>query len=152
MTSDKWRNNIDRQIEQAQAEGKFDNLPGKGKPLNLEENPFEDPAMRNVFRMLRDSGFSLPWIEELKRVDADLKRARADLARRWNWYQNNINKAPVFAEEEWSRAMDDFKEKVEKINKRISNYNLGIPSARFERLKINADRENKAVKEGNNEM
>lgn len=148
MTSEKWRNSIEQQIKQAQAEGKFDNLPGKGKPLNLEENPFEDPAMRNVYRMLRDSGYSLPWIEELKRVDADLKKARADLARRWNWYQNNIDKSPVFAEEEWSQAVDDFKEKVTKINKRISNYNLEIPSARFERVKINAAREIKAVKEG----
>ncbi|MGZ3629064.1 MAG: DnaJ family domain-containing protein, partial [Ktedonobacteraceae bacterium] len=31
---------IEEQIHQAQSRGEFDNLPGSGKPLNLDENPF----------------------------------------------------------------------------------------------------------------
>jgi hypothetical protein len=34
----------DRRIEEAMKEGKFDNLPGRGKPLDLEPMPAEEEA------------------------------------------------------------------------------------------------------------
>jgi hypothetical protein len=42
----------DRRIEEAMREGKFDNLPGAGKPLNLEPIPAEENA-RMTWWMLR---------------------------------------------------------------------------------------------------
>jgi hypothetical protein len=42
----------DRRIDQAMREGKFDNLPGAGKPLNLEPMPAEENA-RMTWWMLR---------------------------------------------------------------------------------------------------
>jgi hypothetical protein len=42
----------DRRIEEAMREGKFDNLPGAGKPLNLEPMPAEENA-RMTWWMLR---------------------------------------------------------------------------------------------------
>jgi len=59
--------NAEEQIRRAIEEGKFDNLPGKGKPLNLEQNPFEDPEWRLANHVLITSGFSLPWIEKRAR-------------------------------------------------------------------------------------
>ena len=56
--------NIDEHIRKAQQEGKFDDLPGKGKPLKLEDDPHADPAWQLAFRMLKEAGYSLPWIEE----------------------------------------------------------------------------------------
>ena len=38
--------NIEEQIRRAIQEGKFDDLPGKGKPLKLDENPFEESEWR----------------------------------------------------------------------------------------------------------
>ncbi len=55
--------NIEDHIRRAIEEGKFDDLPGKGKPLKLEDDPFVDPEWRLAHHMLRCSGFSLPWIE-----------------------------------------------------------------------------------------
>lgn len=43
---DEWGNIAERKIREAMAEGAFDNLKGKGHPLDLEENPFEDPSLR----------------------------------------------------------------------------------------------------------
>ncbi|MEA3440806.1 MAG: DUF1992 domain-containing protein [Chloroflexota bacterium] len=54
---------IEEHIRRAMEEGKFDDLPGKGKPLRLDHNPHEDPQWRTAYRMLRNSGFTLPWIE-----------------------------------------------------------------------------------------
>ena len=36
---------------------------GKGKPLRLEDDSLEDPEWRMAYHMLREGGFSLPWIE-----------------------------------------------------------------------------------------
>ena len=35
-----WEKWIDQQIREAQERGEFDNLPGKGKPLDLAPNPY----------------------------------------------------------------------------------------------------------------
>ena len=59
-----WQKSIDQQIEEAQRSGKFDNLPGKGKPLKLNENPFQDPALDAAYTLLKDNDFTLPWIAE----------------------------------------------------------------------------------------
>ena len=37
---------IEEQLRKAREEGKFDNLRGHGQPLDLSENPFEDPTWR----------------------------------------------------------------------------------------------------------
>ena len=33
----------EKAISEAIEKGEFDDLPGKGKPIDLKENPFEDP-------------------------------------------------------------------------------------------------------------
>ena len=48
----------DRKIEEAMEEGAFENLEGAGRPLNLDEDPFLDPAVRMAYRLLRNSGFT----------------------------------------------------------------------------------------------
>ena len=57
------RYSIEEIIRQAMQEGKFDDLPGKGKPLNLDQNPHQDPDWRVAHHLLKSAGFSLPWIE-----------------------------------------------------------------------------------------
>ncbi len=72
-------NGVDEQIRLAIENGEFDNLPGKGKPLNLEENPFEDPEWRTAYCFLRNSGFTLPWINMRKEIEKDIMAARVSL-------------------------------------------------------------------------
>ena len=68
------------------ADGKFDNLPGKGKPLHLDEtNPHADPEWELAYRMLKESGYSLPWIETIREIEKDIEAARRDLQRAWKW-------------------------------------------------------------------
>ena len=53
---------IEQIIERARAEGKFDNLEGRGRPLRLEENPYEDPNWRVAYRVLKNAGFRPDWL------------------------------------------------------------------------------------------
>ena len=52
-----WESLIDQKIREAMEQGEFDDLPGKGEPVDLSENPFEDPELRLAHRMLRSAGF-----------------------------------------------------------------------------------------------
>ncbi|MGH9904218.1 MAG: DUF1992 domain-containing protein, partial [Pyrinomonadaceae bacterium] len=48
-------------LREAIEAGEFDDLPGKGQPIDLNENPFEDPDLRVVHKLLRDAGFAPAW-------------------------------------------------------------------------------------------
>ena len=75
----------DREIEKAIEEGKFDDLPGKGKPLKLEDdNPHVPREMRAVFRFFKQAGILPVWVQlakDLKDLDLELERLEASLVR-----------------------------------------------------------------------
>ena len=65
-------NEVERHIKNAMEEGKFDNLPGNGKPQDLTENPLEDPAQRMAFHVLKLGDVAPDWIQlgnEIERAD-----------------------------------------------------------------------------------
>ncbi|HXD30698.1 MAG TPA: DUF1992 domain-containing protein [Pyrinomonadaceae bacterium] len=128
-----WESSVEKQIREAIEDGKFDNLPGKGKPLDLSENPFEDPDLRTAHRMLRNAGFAPAFIEERKAIDAELERARTELARAWKIFQTR-NQAAL-----WERVQREFRERVESLNKRIRIHNLKVPGGAFHRNLIDVE-------------
>jgi DnaJ family protein C protein 28 len=148
--TDKWERGIDRQIEEAQREGKFDNLPGKGKPLKLNDNPFQDPAVDAAYSLLKDNDFTLPWIAEGKEIDEALSNARTALARSWALHQSEGSAGNMtWAKSEWARAENAFRDQIAALNKKILNYNVAIPSSRFEKVKISPDREIEKIQQQN---
>ena len=134
---------VEEIIRRAIQEGKFDNLPGKGKPLQLDQNPHEDPEWRAAHYILKTGGFSLPWIESLNEIEANLLNARSALSQTWKWRQgdNGDNIEPHLLETEWERSVDTFLEQVESINKQIRSFNLEVPNVRFQLSLLNADLE-----------
>ncbi len=76
-------NSIEEQIREAIAAGKFSNLRGKGKPLPLEEDPYEDPDWRLAYHLLHENGYSLPWIETRREIEAELDACRQALRKAW---------------------------------------------------------------------
>jgi len=61
----------DKRIEDAMKEGKFDNLAGAGKPLELEPMPAEENARMTwwAIRILRQNNFTPHEIQWRKAVD-----------------------------------------------------------------------------------
>jgi DnaJ homolog subfamily C member 28 len=136
--------NIEELMRRAMAEGKFDDLPGKGKPLHLDQsNPHADPEWELAYRMLRESGFSLPWIEIIKEIEKDIETARKELQRAWKWriIYLSAEVPDKKASAEWERALDAFMEKLTTLNQRIRDYNLQVPNARFQRPVLSYTRE-----------
>ena len=126
---------VEKKIREAMEKGEFDNLPGKGEPIDLSENPFEDPEMRTVHRLLRNAGFAPAFIEERKSIEAELAQGRKLLARAWQLYNHESKLG------EWERVKKEFHELVVELNKRIKLYNLKAPAAVFQRSHIDADAE-----------
>jgi hypothetical protein len=61
---------IEDQISKAMAEGEFDNLPGKGRPLDLNAY-FQTPEdLRLCYSMLKNGNFAPPEVELLKEIEA----------------------------------------------------------------------------------
>jgi DnaJ family protein C protein 28 len=133
---DKWEPLIDRLIRESMDRGEFDNLPGAGQPIDLTENPYEQPELRTVHRLLRNAGFAPAWIEERKDIDGELQRAYLTVGRAKKLYCKTPDDS---ANPDWLRAMKEFRERVDELNQRIRFYNLKAPSAQLQRNLIDAD-------------
>lgn len=68
----KHENMIDAKIKQAMAEGAFDNLSGKGKPLDLKQYESLPDHLRLGYHVLKSSGF-IPEEVRLKKEMEELK-------------------------------------------------------------------------------
>ncbi len=136
-----WESLIDKKIREAIEQGEFDDLSGKGRPIDLSENPFEDPDWRLAHRMLRNAGFAPAWIEERKDIDNDLEAARTIMARAWLVKKNARGEHSRSAEARWRKALADFREKATELNRRIDLWNLKAPDVGFHRKRIAIDQE-----------
>ncbi len=137
-----WESLIDQKIREAMERGEFDGLPGKGKPIDTSENPFEDPEMRLAHRMLRNAGFAPSWIEERKDIDSEFEIARKELSRVWTVQQNAMGtEHERAARVRWEKTLTLFQEQARELNRRIVAWNLKVPAAGFQRKMIDAERE-----------
>jgi hypothetical protein len=59
---------LEEQIQRAISEGKFDNLKGAGKPLNLDDYFAAPEDIRAGYAMLKNNDFVPPEIELLKEI------------------------------------------------------------------------------------
>lgn len=58
---DEW---VERHISDAQRKGEFDNLPGSGEPLVLEDDSHIAPQLRAGYRLLKNAGCLPPELEQ----------------------------------------------------------------------------------------
>ena len=140
---DKWGKLVEQRLQDALAKGEFANLPGKGKPLELDEEPLAEPAQWMARHILRDSGMSLPWVEERQRIEEALALATKRLERAWSVYAGDRGGEPPSpaAESRWQEALTAFREQISALNRRIRTYNLSVPHVRFQRCLFEVRRE-----------
>jgi hypothetical protein len=64
-------------IQEAIDEGKFDDLPGEGKPIIFDDDPMTPPHLRMVNRILKNANALPEWIQVQKDIEADQARVTA---------------------------------------------------------------------------
>jgi len=119
-----WESLVDRQIREAMEEGKFDDLPHRGRPLPNDDNPYAaDWAL--AYHVLRNAGGAPPWIEADKEVRELLDRRDALLGRA----AARGTTTPFVR----SRDVAALEELVALINAAIARVNAEAPTARQHR-------------------
>lgn len=98
------RDVVEERIQEAMAEGKFKNLPGKGRPLKLDwEHPWEEQDWL-ANHILSNAHVVPEWVT----MDKEIKQAVA-----------------------WLRSHPEHPERAERIdalNRVIDRYNLAVPA------------------------
>ncbi|HEX9204502.1 MAG TPA: DUF1992 domain-containing protein [Candidatus Deferrimicrobiaceae bacterium] len=109
----------ERRILEAMERGEFDDLPGKGKPLDLEDDdPMVPEELRMAYRMLKNAGMLPPELElrkEILRLSDLLDAVRDEGERRARRREldyklmklNLMRQRPVFLE-----GLPEYKERV----------------------------------------
>src|ERR1700680_3856199 len=64
---------VEELLQGAVARGEFDNLPGTGKPLNLEDETLAGDKA-TAYRLLKHNGYAPPEIELLKEIRRENER------------------------------------------------------------------------------
>src|SRR5262245_61791879 len=81
-------NIVERRIREAQENGEFDDLPGAGAPLALDDDALVPEELRAGYRLLKNAGFLPPELEaqhELRKLE-QLLTTVADEAGRYRLY------------------------------------------------------------------
>jgi DnaJ family protein C protein 28 len=125
---------VEERIRAALEEGKFENLPGKGKPLKMDDNPYEAEEWRTAHTLLRKNGFSLPWLELKKEIEQEIQQAR-----------RRLRAARHRQDSDWQAQMEQFSKVIAAINRKILDYNLQAPSAQFHRRVLDPAQEVEAI-------
>ena len=127
---------VEQRIQEAMDNGAFDNLPGAGKPLQLNENPYQQPGQAWTFDWLKRNNFAPEWVERNKAIERELETARTRMETAWQHYKNN----PTYPSS-WQAAVTRFEDTLRKINKKIDDYNLVAPTVSAQRKHIHLESE-----------
>lgn len=141
---EKWQDLISEQLEKAIGQGAFDNLPGAGKPLDLNENPNEPADMRMANKLLKDNNLSPAWIGDRKKLLADCDLLRAEILREWQWLAGRLATADAdrtALQAGWARSLSRWEERIADLNRRILDLNLILPIWRMELVRLRLDDE-----------
>jgi DnaJ homolog subfamily C member 28 len=119
-------------IREAMLAGEFDNLPGKGKPLNLEENPFEPEDICIANNLLRQNNFCYPWMEKANEIQSAAEQLRLSASQCWPLLQTEGEKA---------RFKSQYSQEIKTLNLKILDYNLQVPAPAFQKPALDPDLE-----------
>ncbi len=59
---------VERKIKEAQEKGEFDNLPGKGKPIEMEDDRHIPEELRLAYKVLKNAGCVPPEVALKKEI------------------------------------------------------------------------------------
>lgn len=116
-------NVVEQRIWHSMEEGHFENLPGKGKPLNLSTNPHADPAEDTLYRILSRNGCVPEWVELNKDIRLRIAEWRSALKKAWAKRLNH-------EDSEWLEVSEALKAQMRDINDKVLRYNLIVPFGR----------------------
>ncbi len=113
---------VEKRIREAQENGEFDNLPGQGEPLNIEDDSHIPEDLRLAYKILKNADFLPPELEEKKEIrqmkdmmeNIPDEKEKYRLIKKINYKIMKLNmmgkKSPLLEEKEiyYSKLLDKF--------------------------------------------
>ncbi|KAM5281643.1 dnaJ homolog subfamily C member 28 [Ctenodactylus gundi] len=126
-------------IQESMAKGDFDNLSGKGKPLEKFSGcSYIDPMTHNLNRILIDNGYQPEWILLQKEINDTIEQLREAMLGSRKKLGNPMTPPE---ERQWNQVCEQFQENIRKLNKRINDFNLIVPILTRQKVHFNAQKE-----------
>ncbi|NXI35351.1 DJC28 protein, partial [Galbula dea] len=126
-------------IQESMAKGDFDNLSGKGKPLQkFSDCPHIDPMTHNLNRILIDNGYQPEWILMQKEIRETIEQLRKSIVASRSKLGGPMT---PYRQKQWDRICEQFIEDIRKLNKRVDNFNLVVPILSRQMVHFSADKE-----------
>jgi hypothetical protein len=119
---------IDKIIREARESGAFENLPGKGKPIQWDDESLVPEHLRMANRVLKESGYAPDWIEQGRELDRDFQTIHERLEQNRRVYKEG--RLGLLA---WREAVEEYQASVRALNLRVIGYNLRVPHERLQR-------------------
>jgi hypothetical protein len=111
----------ERRIMEAQRDGSFDRLPGRGRRLELEDDPAVPPEWRAAFRLLKNAGLAPDWLGQGHEIEEERARLLSFLAE-----EPLVDQAHLAA--------------IATLNRRIDDFNLVVPHASLQKPRLKVGR------------
>lgn len=130
----------DRRIREAQDRGDFNNLPGAGAPLELDDDTLVAEDLRVAYRILKNAGLLPPELEghrEIREIEALLQRVgdemeRARLVSRVNFLLSRLAAGKRHGD---LRVEQEY---LEKISERLEQRRAALPVTASPRHSVTA--------------
>ncbi|XP_047029763.1 dnaJ homolog subfamily C member 28 [Helicoverpa zea] len=126
-------------IQESMSKGEFENLSGKGKPLNNQNNnPYVDFTTHKLNEVLINNGFTPEWITLAKEIEQEI----ADLKKEISSDRSPLGPYPLTEEEysKWQIIYKHNKELASSINMKIDKYNLIVPLLNKQKFHVEFDK------------
>lgn len=126
----------DERIRAARARGEFNDLPGRGKPIEqdpLINNPFVDRTEYFLNRIIQRNGAAPPWVIMQQEVDTEVSTFRSQMKSAVKRCTEEMTEQRAFINKpsllkQFNRLENSFFDKeINRINMRVRSYNVMCP-------------------------
>jgi DnaJ family protein C protein 28 len=134
------RDIVEQRIEEARAEGKFDNLSGAGKPLPRDDSDVWAGDRALAFHLLKSNDVAPPELERGHEIDTDLERAEESVRALRHHRDTLAARQAVFASDRRAYNIQRdaterrYEEALRAINSKILSLNITAPAVFHRRL------------------
>lgn len=122
---------MDDILRDAMQRGEFDNLPGQGQPLKLDDDPTVPDDLKLAHKIMRDNNIVPDWVAEGAALEAALASFQADLRQALRTSGGALR----------PRTRAEFAERLAHYNRRVLSYNLKVPPGVTHRMSLDLDNE-----------
>lgn len=127
-----WQRIAEDKIQTAMQAGAFDNLPGRGLPLHLDDLGLVPEDQRMAYSLLQSNHLAPAWLEYGKEIDALLDELRRNTRRALAGLPDGPSRAALRAA---------FEQSIRRLNRRILSYNVQAPAPALQRHALLPDAE-----------